>query len=265
MKLYISADMEGLAGIVSWRETDIDSPFHKYFAEEMTKEVNAACEGAMDAGVSDILIKDGHDSARNMDPSKLPENSKILRGWPGDPLCMMAGIDNTFDAALFIGYHSGSGSDGNPLSHTMNPTNDYVKINGEYATECLLNAYAAAYYNVPVVFVSGDKVLCENAKKINSNIKTVAVNEGIGNGAISINPALAQRKIKQEVFDALKDDLSKYIIKLPDSFKIEVMFKEHFTAYRGSFYPGAKQIDAKTVSYESSDYMDILKFIMFVM
>ena len=265
MKLFISADLEGVAGIVNWSEADIESPFSKYFTEQMTKEVNAACEAAIAAGAEDILIKDAHSTARNLDPSKLPEQVKILRGWTRDPYSMMAGLDDSFDGVFFIGYHSAAGANGNPLAHTMNMQNEYVKINGEIASEMLINAYTAASMGVPVLLATGDKMICEDALKINPHIKTVPVSEGIGNASISIHPQVALKKIKEQVQAALSDDLGKYKIDLPESFHVEIAFREHYLARRGSFYPGAKQTGAKTVEYETNDYNEVLRFLFFVL
>ncbi|WP_289136885.1 M55 family metallopeptidase [uncultured Brevibacillus sp.] len=265
MKLFISADLEGVAGIVNWSEADIESPFSKYFTEQMTKEVNAACEAALAAGAEDILIKDAHSTARNLDPSKLPEQVKILRGWTRDPYSMMAGLDGSFDGVFFIGYHSAAGANGNPLAHTMNMQNEYVKINGEIASEMLINAYTAASMGVPVLLATGDKMICEDALKINPHIKTVPVSEGIGNASISIHPQVALKKIKEQVQAALSDDLGKYKIELPESFHVEIAFREHYLARRGSFYPGAKQTGAKTVEYETNDYNEVLRFLFFVL
>ncbi|MGG1663018.1 M55 family metallopeptidase [Brevibacillus sp. NRS-1366] len=265
MKLFISADLEGVAGIVNWSEADIEKSFSKYFTEQMTKEVNAACEAAIAAGAGEILVKDAHSTARNLDPSKLPEQVKILRGWTRDPYSMMAGLDASFDGVFFIGYHSAAGANGNPLAHTMNMQNEYVKINGEIASEMLINAYTAASMGVPVLLATGDKMICEEALKINPNIKTVPVSEGIGNASISIHPNAALKKIKEQVQAVLADDLSKYRIELPESFHVEIAFREHYMAYRGSFYPGAKQTGAKTVGYETNDYMEVLRFLFFVL
>ncbi|GIO05471.1 amino acid amidase [Brevibacillus reuszeri] len=265
MKLFISADLEGVAGIVNWSEADIESPFSKYFTEQMTKEVNAACEAAIAAGAEDILIKDAHSTARNLDPSKLPEQVKILRGWTRDPYSMMAGLDGSFDGVFFIGYHSAAGANGNPLAHTMNMQNEYVKINGEIASEMLMNAYTAASMGVPVLLATGDKMICEESLKINPHIKTVPVSEGIGNASISIHPQVALKKIKEQVQAALSDDLGKYKIELPESFHVEIAFREHYLARRGSFYPGAKQTGAKTVEYETNDYNEVLRFLFFVL
>lgn len=265
MKLYISADMEGITGVVDWDETEHGKEGNVHFRNQMTREVAAACEAAVEAGFEEILVKDAHGPARNIDPSMLPEEVKILRGWTRDPCIMMGGLDGSYDGVLFIGYHSPAGSNGNPLAHTMNGSNEYVKINGEYASEFLINAYTAAMFKVPVLFLSGDKMLCESVLKLNENIKTLPVSEGIGNASISIHPDLAVKKIKEKVLESLKDDHSKYLIKLPEKFHVEISFKKHFLAYRGGFYPGAKQTGAKTVEYESSDYMDVLRFLFFVL
>jgi D-amino peptidase len=265
LKLFISADIEGVAGIANWEETDTSSPFSRYFLEQMTKEVNAACEAAIEAGYTDILIKDAHNTARNLDPSKLPVQVKIMRGWAKNPYLMMAGLDETFDGVMFIGYHSAGGTNGNPLAHTMNTKNEYVKINGQIASEFLINAYTSGLFNVPVLLISGDKQLCEEAKKLNPHIKTVEISEGIGNASISIHPELAIKEINHQAKVVLEDDLSKYSIELPEHFKVEIAFTEHFQAYQGSFYPGAKQTGPKTVEYNSYNYLDVLKFLFFVL
>jgi D-amino peptidase len=268
MKLYMSSDLEGTTGIVDWDETNIDHPSSKYFIEQMTREVSAACEGAIEAGADEIVVKDAHSSARNINPSRLPDKTRLIRGWMGSPLSMMGGIDSTFDGVIFTGYHSAAGTAANPLAHTMNRRNVYVKINGEFASEFLINSYIAALYKVPVLFLSGDKLLCESVKSLNKNIRTVAVSEGIGNASNSMNPFAATENIKNEVQNALSaaiEDRAKFLIELPDKFIVEICFKEHYNAYKGGFYPGAKQTAHNIVHFESTDYMDVLKFFCFVL
>ena len=265
MKLFISADIEGVTGIVHWDETSLGNPQNKYFCEQMTREVGAACEAALNSGAGEILVKDAHGSARSIDPSKLPEKVRIIRGWARNPYIMMAGLDETFDGVFLIGYHSSAGTNGNPLAHTMDTNNVYVKINGELASELMINTYAAALFDVPVVFVSGDKTLCEQAKSLNENVATVAVSEGIGNASVSIHPDLALKMIRSKVQEVLKSDLTSYRIKLPENFNVEIRYREHFDAYKASFYPGAKQLDSHTVSFDTKDYFEVLRFILFVL
>ncbi|MDR1702443.1 MAG: M55 family metallopeptidase, partial [Sporomusaceae bacterium] len=133
MKIFLTADIEGIAGVTDWNETELVHPEAEYAKPQMTQEVKAACLGANKAGAKEIFIKDAHGDARTLNPAELPENIKIMRGWARNPYVMMAGIDATFAAALFVGYHSGSGSPGNPLSHTMHCDFDSIKINSRKA------------------------------------------------------------------------------------------------------------------------------------
>jgi D-amino peptidase len=263
-KVYISADIEGVCGIADWKEADLTDPQNAYFRAQMTKEVRAACDGALTAGATEIFVKDAHGTGRNIDPSALPESSRILRAWTRDPLSMMAGLDRTYDAAILIGYHSGAGSNGNPLAHTMNGENIRVLVNGEEASECLINAYTAASLGVPVVAVSGDQALCERVKVLNPNIRTVAVNEGVGNATIAIHPEVAVARIREAVTAALRDpDACRF--PLPERFELAIDFKQHPFAYRGSFYPGAVQTGPRTVAYACTTWMDALRFLFFVL
>lgn len=265
MKLFLSADIEGTAGIVSWPETELGDPSYSRSAEEMSREVRSACEGALDAGADSILVKDAHDSARNINPELLPESVRLLRGWTRDPLGMMSGLDRSFQAAAMVGYHSAGGTNGNPLAHTMHTKIESIELNGILASEFTLNAYAAARFGVPTVFVSGDRLLCESAKKLIPSIETVPVSEGIGNASLSIHPSLAQKEIRKGIRKALQSDLSACLPKMPSSFEIKIRFLEHYKAYRASFYPGAKSDGMNGAAFSSGDYFDILRFMLFVL
>lgn len=265
MKIYISADIEGVTGATHWDETEKSKADFNEFAEQMTKEVVAVCDGAISAGAQDIWVNDAHDSARNIDMTKLPKNSKLIRGWSRHPFCMMQELDESFDAAIMIGYHSAGSLGGNPLSHTLNnSTVNYIKINGEIASEFLINTYTAAYVGVPVIFVSGDKELCHAVKRLNNNISTVAVKEGIGNSVVSIHPELAVEKIQSSVEKALKEDYKGCIVKLPEKFAVEIEYLNHKYAYGFSFYPGAKLVSPTRVAFESDNYFDVLRMLMFL-
>lgn len=264
-KIFISADIEGVCGIADWKETELSDPQSAYFRRQMAREVRAACDGANEAGATDIFVKDAHSSGRNIDPSLLPENIRILRAWTQSPYSMMAGLDESFDAAMFIGYHSGAGSDGSPLAHTMNGANIRVVINGEEASEFLINAYTAASFGVPSVLLSGDLKLCERAKALNANIQTVAVHEGLGSATISLHPDVAVARIKAAAQAALRQAGDARRITLPDRFEVAIDFKETARAYRGSFYPGARQAGPRTVAYGCTAWLDVLRLLTFVL
>jgi len=264
MKVYISADIEGITGITHWDETEKSKSDYQKFAQQMTNEVKAACEGAINAGAKEIWIKDAHDTGRNIIAADLPQKIKLVRGWSEHPFSMVQELDKSFDALLMIGYHSFAGSNSNPLSHTLSSrTFNYIKFNGEYTSEFLIHSYAAATVGVPVVLVSGDEGICKEANKINKNIKTVAVNKGVGNSVISIHPRLAVEKIKEGVEFALKGDLNKCKVKLPDHFKIELSFRNHGRAFKVSFYPEMKQISSTNLVFETDNYFEVLRMLLF--
>ena len=119
MKIYISADIEGVTGITSWDEADLEHRANAEFRERMTAEVIAASEGALEAGASELLIKDSHATGRNLIAEDLPPEARLIRGWSGHPYGMVQGIDDSFAAAVFVGWHAAGGTGGNPLAHTL--------------------------------------------------------------------------------------------------------------------------------------------------
>lgn len=266
MNVFLSADIEGTCGITSWVETDPSTPAdYSPYRKQMTREVRAACEGALAGGADSVFIKDAHDSARNLDPSELPEPIRIMRGWTGDPLSMMSGVDaGNFDAVFFTGYHAWASCGGNPLSHTMNLKNDFVLLNGMKMSEFMMNAFTAGYYGVPVAFLSGDKALCEFAREMIPNITTVPVNEGRGGAVVSIHPAAAVSRIREGAEKAMKKAHA-CTVPMPDHFDMVIRFKEHPYAYSRSFYPGARLEDEKNVCFSSNDWYEMLRFCHFVL
>ena len=264
MKVFISADIEGITGTSHWDEADKKSSDYSEFQEQMTAEVIAACEGALQAGATEIWVKDAHATARNIIAAKLPQEVRLIRGWSGHPFSMVQELDETFAAMLMIGYHSPAGSDANPLAHTKSGSASHIKINDHYASESLLHAYAAAWVNVPVVFVSGDAGLCSEAESLIPNITTVAVKKGMGNSTISIHPHLALEKIRDGVQMAIEGDASRCDIDLPKHFMVEIKYKDHARANRSSFYPGASLKEPYTILFTSDDYFDVLVLLSFV-
>jgi D-amino peptidase len=263
MKVYITADIEGVTGATHWDETDKKNPDYGEFQEQMTAEVVAACEGALNAGATEIWVRDAHWTGRNIIPSKLPREAKLVRGWSGHPFSMMQGLDETFQAVLVIGYHSRAGSGTSPLAHTMTGNVIYVTINGQYASEFLISAYTAGLVGVPVAFISGDAGICQEAETLIPGLGTVAVQQGSGNATVSIHPHLAVEQIRAGVEAALKGDLSQCRVTLPGHFAVELRHKNHADAYRVSFFPGASLKEPHTLQFEADDYFEVLRFFSF--
>jgi D-amino peptidase len=263
-KIYISADIEGVTGVTNWDETELNKPDYAFAQAQMTAEVRAACEGALMAGASEILVKDAHDKARNLIGAQLPQEARLIRGWSGHPYMMMQELDETFDGAVMIGYHSGSGVDGNPLSHTMTGKLAGVWINERPASEFVINSYTAASLKVPVLFLSGDEKLCEEAGALIPGIRTVAVKSGVGSSTTSLHPELAASLILEGVKDAVQGREAVKPLAMPAHFKVEIRYKEHFNAFQSAFYPGAKLTDPNTLLFETEDYFEVLRLVLFV-
>lgn len=159
MKLYVSSDMEGIAGVSSWHQVDSRAPHPEYatFRRYYTKEVRAAIEGAREAGVDEVLVNDSHGTMHNLLFEELPPDVRVIFG-NRKPYSMVQGAEGGFGGAFFIGYHGAIGDADAVLCHTYSPAVIYeVRVNGIRCSEATLNAGLLGYYGVPVLLVSGDR------------------------------------------------------------------------------------------------------------
>lgn len=266
MRLFITADIEGITGVSNWSQAADMPPYE--MRERMTKEVVAACKGAMSAGATDFVIKDAHGQGYNLIDHLLPRSAKVLSGWSNHPYNMVEGLDDTYDGIIFVGYHSRGLSNTSPLAHTLFPNVIRgIYLNDEPVSEFTLYAYVAYLLSVPIIAVTGDGGLVREVSQFDDKIATVAVQEGFGAGMISIHPDLALERIEKTVKESLTE-LKKVgwnsSLKIPEVFNLKIVFNKHEDAYKYSFYPGAKQVDEFTISYTSDNYMDILSLLLFL-
>ncbi|MEE9500683.1 MAG: M55 family metallopeptidase [Candidatus Aminicenantaceae bacterium] len=264
LKVFISVDMEGVCGVVHWEDVSRSGKDYGLFRRLMTEETNAAIEGALAAGATEILVRDSHGSARNILPDLLHPKADLLRDWANSPLSMMEGIDETFDAVIFIGYHARANTPDATLDHTMSSSAVYeVTLNGKKMPEAGINAFIAGNFGVPVALVAGDKAICQQVTELFGEVETVAVKEGIGNAAKMLHPKKAQELIKKKTTDALKrvSDFKPFTFTPP--YTLDITFRDERRAEIASWLPGAKRKTSTTVSYTSNDWMDVLRFFMF--
>lgn len=264
MKVYISVDLEGITGATSWESTNLGDLEHAAIAKQMKQEALSAALGAIDAGATEVYIKDAHDCGRNIDITGFPKECRFIRDWTNGPDSMIGGLDGTFDALLFVGYHSPAGFDTNPLSHTMNRGNNYVKFNGKICSEFLMHALYAAELGVPSVFLSGDQGLCEHVHEYDPQIRTVAVKEGIGCATISISPEKACEEIRKQARIAVENRASCHM-EVPETLCMEICFKEHSKAHRAGFFPGVKQTGPYTVEFTGKSVREVAACRMFIL
>lgn len=265
MRVFLSADIEGVCGITSWEEARRGSGEYPEFRRQMQAEVAAACEGALEAGATALTVKDAHASARNLVAAELPPPTRLVRGWSGHPFGMVQDLDASYDAALFVGYHGRAGAGGNPLAHTMSSRKvALVRLNGEPASEYRIHALAAATLGVPVVFVSGDAGLCEEVKSLSPATRTFATKWGEGASQQSVHPGEAIAGIREGAREALRGPREQALLRVPEHFQLEVTFQDHALAYQRSFYPGARAVGSHAVAFESDDYFDVLRALLFL-
>ena len=264
MKVFISADIEGTA-ITATREGCRPGEFeYERSRREMTAEVVAAAEGARAAGADLVVVKDAHGPGLNILPEELPEYVQLIRSWSRSPEMMVEGLDESFDAALFVGYHNAAAEAGNSLSHTINGGVVHrITVNGLPGSEFLIYSWMAAWYGVPSVFLAGDRALCETGKTLHPGLVTVPVKEDVGGRSQGLSPVLAHRLIREGAERALRQDLAAARITLPEHFRVELTYKSHRDAYTRGFYPGAERVDAVTLAYETDDWYEANRFLLF--
>jgi D-amino peptidase len=260
LKVFISVDMEGITGVVNWEDVRREGKDYYYFRKLMTKETNAAIEGALDAGATEIIVRDSHGSARNILPEMLHKKSKLIRDWSGGFMSMMEGIDETFDAVVFIGYHAKAGTPNAILEHTMSSKNIIdVSINDISMPEAGVNALIAGFYNVPVVFVAGEKALCEQTNNLLGEVSTFAVKEGLGNAALNFHPEVSRDKIREGVKNVLLN-ISKFKpYKLKSPYTLVVKYKNEEIVHEKSLLPGVERTGDWELTYKSEKILDIIK------
>ncbi len=165
-KVFISVDMEGIWGVVAAEQTSAASPEYGAARRWMAEDVNAVVAGLLDAGAGEIVVNDSHGSMRNIVADAVNPKVSLISGSP-KPLSMMQGIDATFDAVVFVGYHARAGTGAAILDHTISGgTIRAIKVNGQELPELGLNALIAGYYKVPVIMLSGDTTTCAQAKSV---------------------------------------------------------------------------------------------------
>ncbi len=258
LKVFISVDMEGVSGLINWDETDNRGPDYNLFRRLMTEEANAAITGALAAGATEIVVRDAHDSARNILPDLLRPEAQLIREWNG-PLSMMEGIDKTFDAVVFIGYHARAGTPNAVLKHTMSLSVYDLILNGVRLPEAGWNATIAGYFDVPVVFVSGDAAICKQAREILGNVETAQVKEGIGKAAKMLHPSKSQELIRTGVAAALKNLAAYHPYKPTPPFKLEVFFTDENLAQNASWVTGVVRTGERSVAFTSGDLWEVIR------
>jgi len=266
MKIFISADMEGVAGVVTGEQLGPTGFEYQRFREFMTQEVAAACEGAFAAGATEIVIADAHGNGQNLLIEKLPQQVTVVRAWPR-PLMMMQGLDETFAGAIFLGYHTGTTNTAGVRAHTISSARlTDIQLNGRSVPEAGVNAAIAGHFGVPVIMVSGDDAAVRETTALLGDVEGAVVKWAYGfHSARTLTPAVAQELIRTKAARAVARlrDFKPHKVETP--VRLDIRFKNYRPAEVLSYLPIVERTDAHAVRFQGRDMLEVSKFIEFVM
>jgi D-amino peptidase len=256
MRLYLSCDMEGTAGICSWLQCD-PSNAHEYpiYRRYMSQEVRAAIDGARKGGAKEIVVNDSHWDMRNVLWDELPADVRVISGGR-KPFSMTQGLGAGFDGAFFTGYHAKVGDRNGVLAHTYTAETIYnVRVNGTACSEALLNAAMAGYYGIPVLLVTGDRVTVEHVREYLPWIAGVIVKDGIGHYATdSMTPQAARAAIREAAAQAVRDASKTRPFTFEPPLRLEIDTASVEQADFIELMPGYQRTDGRTLRFDAPDY-----------
>ncbi len=269
MKVFISTDFEGVAGIVDWDQIMVGSHDYDLGRRLLLGELNAAIEGAQEAGADTFLVNDSHSTMRNLPPDLIAGRASLLSG-KHKPMYMMEGLDGSCDAIFFLGYHGSIGASAAVLSHSYNPRAIWeARLNGRIVGETALNALVAAHYGVPIALVTGDQVTVAEARELSPAPHGVAVKRSVTRyAAESLHPELARERIREGARVALTSYLPSTAPVFPTPTTLEVTFLTADMAEAAAWLHGVELTGegTRTVRYSSDDPLAIFRtFVTMVM
>jgi D-amino peptidase len=265
LKVYISVDMEGVAGVVTADQLLPSGFEYERFRHFMTDETLAAVRAAKEAGAGEIVVSDSHGNGENLLIEEFPKDVRIVRAWPRHG-GMMAGLDSSFSAALFVGYHASTTNPKGVRAHTFSSAHyTRVALNGNAVTEGEYNAAYAGAKGVPVIFASGDDAAMEEIKSRLGNIEIVETKKSLSfHSAETLTPAASCDKIYSGVKSALArlHDFKPYVIKTPVT--LEITFKNYTPAELLSYLRSVQRVDSHTIRFVGRDMDEVDDFEEFV-
>ena len=253
MKIFISADMEGVAGLSHREHVARDGMEHQRARELMTAEVNAAVEGALEAGATEVIVNDSHGTMRNLIPELMHEEAILVTGSPKH-LSMMEGIDATYDGVFYLGYHARMGVHG-IMSHTYVGNVVFnLRINDQLMGEAGLNSLVAGHFGVPVLMLTGDKAAVADAKVVLGDFEGVAVKEAVTRTAVKgVHPKKAQALIKEGAKRAIERRAEFKPFQVEKPVTIEIEFFNSGMADMAETVPGSVRVNDRRVSFTTED------------
>jgi D-amino peptidase len=265
-KIFVSVDMEGIAGVVTGDQLGPQGFDYAGFRELMTQEANAAITAAREGGATEFVVADSHGNFENLLPDKLPPDLQLVRGGPR-PQGMMQGLDASFDGVVFIGYHASTTNPAGVRAHSFSSANlADVRVNGVSVTEGAWNAALAAHYGVPVLAVSGDEAAVAEVQALVPGVLGAVVKWPYAfHSARNLSPTAARAVIADAVRKGMARRGMKDLPRAKSPVRLEIRFKSYRPAEILSWMPGAERLDAHAVAYTVKDMPEASRFLAFVL
>ena len=262
LKIYISADMEGVVGVVTDAQLGPGGFEYERFRGFMTAEVNACIEAAREAGATEILVSDSHGNGQNLLIEMLPDDVMVVRSWPRS-LGMMEGIDDTFDGVIFLGYHASTANARGVRAHTFSSASvTALRLNGMSMSESSVNAAIAGHFGVPVIMVSGDNVAVAETQVIVGDVEGAVVKWAKGfHSAQTLTPNAAYEVIRDRTRAAIGriDEFEPYVLETP--LRLELSLKHYRPVELLSYLPNVERVNSHTVGFTGEDIIQISRFL----
>lgn len=264
MKLLIAVDMEGISGVVDWKQVDSTHAEYQRFRRVMTDDVNAAIAGAAAAGAEEILVADGHGYAKNILIEALDQRARLNSGSPS-PFAMVQGVDSGVQAAFFVGYHAHMSAQNAILAHTWSSERvSNVWLNGRMVGEIGLNASVCGSFGVPVIMLTGDQAACDEARDWIPGIQVAVVKTGSGRQAAEcLPPGVAQALIRhtaEKAVTAWKEGSAAAPLQTGLPVRITIEFLNTAMADGAALLPGLARLDGRRVELQAADMPAAYRF-----
>jgi len=265
LKVYISVDMEGIAGVVTLDQLDPSGFEYERFRRFMTAEALAAVNAAKEGGATEVVVSDSHGNGESLLIDQFPKEVQIVRSWPRHG-GMMAGLDSSFQAAMFIGYHASTTNPRGVRAHTFSSANlARVTLNGKEVTEGEFNAAYAGSLGVPVIFAAGDDAFVDELRGRLGSLETVETKKTLGfHSAETLTPEASCERISNGVRTAIErlHDFNPYVVKTPVT--LELTFKNYTPAEILSYLRVVTRVDSHTIRFVGRDMEEVTDFLQFV-
>lgn len=263
MKVFISVDMEGISGITDPEDVLPDGADYQRGRMFMTGDANAAILGAYDAGADEVLVNDSHWIMRNLLLEHLDPRARTIKGFHKS-LCMVQGLDESYDGAVFVGYHACAGTEGGVLNHTMlGKEIQNIYLNGEPTGETRLNAAFAGHYGVPVLVVAGDAAVCAEAERFLDGVQTVAVKDGIDKfSANCLHPEVAQARIREATARAVAERSRAVPYRVSPPYRLGIEWNSTTIAATCALIPRVELTAPRSVEFVTEDYPELMRVLV---